>query len=104
MNNIDVNNNTNLRDYVMNNYVRYFDLTKGREVELGYILGVRNASLIDVQQFREIFDLQEQGFFGVLKFLADPINLERVAQYGTICLSDYNTQVESMRATRGKGL
>lgn len=95
----NINNNKNLRDYVMNNYVKYFDMTKGREMELSYILGVSNASLIDVSQFREVFDLQEEGFFGVLKFLADVNNLERVAQYGQMCLSDYNAQMENARRT-----
>lgn len=101
MENID--NNRNLRDYVMSNYVKYFDMTRGREMELSYILGVSNASLIDVSQFKEVFDLQDEGFFGVLKFLADVNNIEKVAQYGQMCLSDYNAQVENARRI-GQGM
>lgn len=104
MENIDKNNNTNLRDYVMNNYVKYFDLTQGREMQLSYILGVSNAHLIDVTQFREVFNLQEEGFLGVLKYLADVNNLDKVVQYGAMCLSDYTTQMESMKRNQGMSL
>lgn len=100
----NLNTNRNLKDYVMNNYVKYFDLTKGREMELSYILGVCHASLIDVEQFKEVFGLQEQGFFGVLKCLADANSLEKVVQYGEICLSDYTAQLDNMRVNQGMSL
>ncbi len=96
--------NGNLRDYVMNNYVKYFDLTKGREMELSYLLGICNASLIDVEQFKEVFGLQAEGFLGVFKYLADGANLEKIVQYGNMCLSDAMTQMESMRMPQGISL
>ncbi|MDE5889041.1 MAG: hypothetical protein K2H20_03380 [Bacilli bacterium] len=104
MEKIDTSKNTNLRDYVLSNYVKYFDLTPGREMELAYLLGNCNASLIDVEQFREVFDLQGTGFFGVLKYLADVNNLEKLSQYGAMCLSDYTSQMESMRKNQGISL
>ncbi len=104
METFDINKNINLKDYVMNNYVRYFDLTPGREMELNYLLGNCNAHLVDVEQFKEVFDLKDDGFFGVLKCLADVNNLEKLSLYGTMCLNEYNAQMENMRKSQEKSL
>lgn len=100
----NINRNKNLKDYIMNNYVKYFDLTKGRELELSYLLGICNASLIDVEQFKDVFGLQEEGFFGVLKYLVDGANLDKVIQYGNMCLNDNIAQRESMNVSQGISL
>ncbi len=88
----------NLYDYIMENYVKYFDLTAGRNMELMYILGTCHAKSIRVADFREIFDLQEAGFFEILKFIATVSNLERIAQYGTMCVNDELSQREQVAA------
>lgn len=86
----------------MGNYPKFFDLTPYRNMELMRLLGFCNARHIDVEAFKEIFDLQSEGFFGILKFIADASNLERVIAYGNMCLSDTLSQATAQSIGAGK--
>lgn len=97
-------NNSNLYDYIMNNYIRFFDLTPGRAMELNYVLGLCHANEIRLDDFKEIFGLNEEGFFGILKFVVDKNNLEKVVLYGNMCHNDALNQASSQTLGTVKGI
>lgn len=96
------NGNVNLYDYIMENYVRFFDLTPGRAMELNYILGLCHARVIRLDDFKEIFDLQNEGFYGIFKFLVDKNNLGKVIEYGAMCHNDVKAQESAQILGAGK--
>lgn len=101
--NIEVNPIT-LYDYIIENYGRYFDLSTFRMMELERLLSFYHAKTICLTDFKEIFGLQEVGFFGILKFIVDHQNVEQVAQYGNMCLSDTLAQSDFQKASAGMTL
>lgn len=98
------NTGINLYDYIMKNYEMYFDMTPYRNMELNYILGVCNARAINLESFKEFFNLQGASFFDILKFVVNASNLECIASYGKMCFCDVMECLTSQTISTGMHL
>lgn len=78
----------NLKDYVIDMYSRFFDLTEGRYMALTTLLDYFAARFITVEGFRRVFSMEEAGYFTILEFITQIENKEKLRAYGEICYQE----------------
>lgn len=72
--------NSNLKEYVLECFFKFFDLTEERTILLNRILDSFNASDIGVDEFKDHFGLD--NFYDVLNFILDKSKIGELKKFG----------------------
>jgi len=86
---------TSLKDYLVDNYDRYFDLTDSRLARLNYMLDNLYCSYIDLDEFKSLFGLEDKGYLSILKFVCIQDNWYAIAAYGNAIAENFVQKVPS---------